>query len=205
MEANSWKDRLADLKERQRRKLHVADQVERGVVCWLEILAYLRERNLPHRVLQLAAVSADEVELWEQQLNSGALASFGLTSDLLVIGEELPARKAVERRYPSVHGLRYVPDLPAVPVPQHVDVHQGIKSAIAALELPLHQEVLFFHQRYWPVLGLPLQVLADHSEPLFELWHGDALVFPEGMGWLIAQTIEGDWYAGYGGHEQQPK
>ena len=109
--------------------------------------------------------------------------------------EEIPkVLDLLFQKYPSVNPLRYVPNLPLLGNATHEI--PLLNEAIESLKLP-DQEVYLYYLRYVPVLQLPLyDLLHFTNDDVFDPWHGDLVIFPKDLNWLIALTLESDWYAG---------
>ena len=119
--------------------------------------------------------------------------------------EELGLEEQMDKlydRYPSINHLRYVPSLPKFAdygAASSEKIRDGLQKAAASLGLS-NQRVFLSHLRYAPVIEVSLFDILEHDHKgLFNLWHGDAVIFPSDLSWLMAFTLEEEWYAGKAG------
>ncbi len=95
--------------------------------------------------------------------------------------------------YPNQHSLRYVPELPLVAISPDAN---PIKPSTANLAIS-DQFVYLYYMGYSPLFRVSLNDLCNcMHEEIFNPWLDDAVIFPDDFSWLIAYSLEDEWYAG---------
>jgi len=189
--------------EERRRQLqikHAADEfVTSSLEPYIEILEHLKKREVAFEVIRLMYLQHDWKPHLENLLNQAPYKSYGFHSAHVTCTELGVTMDQLYERYPSINPLRYVPALTKVeryrmaPTDQ---VQNGLAIAVTALALP-DQKVFLYYLKYTPLIEIDLAELSRHADDeLFNLWHGDAVIFPADLSWLIAFTLEEEWYAG---------
>lgn len=190
--------------EERRRQLQLKQQVAAFAASdlqpYLEIVDYLSKHDVPYRMVHVAHVQADWLPSMREIMRQAPYLDYGFPMDRLCTDDRIDLFGELFQRYPSTNSFRYVPDLP-----RFADygtgsseglTRDGLRKAITALALQ-DQQVYLYYLRYAPVIELSLFDLMAHDHPdLFNLGHGDALIFPANLDWVIAFTLEEEWYGG---------
>ncbi|HET8809753.1 MAG TPA: hypothetical protein VFM65_05750 [Flavobacteriaceae bacterium] len=184
----SRKEKLKQLKTALQHKLKAEAFVENSIQPFTEILVLLEQRKIAYALCDL--IIPDKTLLLPHL--SEALKE-PVFQPLLAHAGNTDAAKNLHNlfeRYPSTNALRYVPPVQKLKVPSI------LKDAIDFLELQ-NQPVSIYYLRYAPLLKVQLYDLVfDDEDKLFNFWHGDVVIFPENLNWLIAFSLEEEWYAG---------
>lgn len=173
-------------------KLSVHRFMEQHLLPWLEIYDYLRNNQIAHEVKYLASVSAEEIPAWKTRFGTGILEPYHFNEDQLIVSDTEPLHAAIAAKYPNIHPLRYVPDLPVC----FSDEEDAVK-VLQALEkkFSLSGQVLFFHQHLSPVLLVPFSALAENVNNLL-LQFENIFIIPENHEWLLFRSMEDEWRFG---------
>lgn len=196
-------EKRRELEERRRQLQQQRDAesyVNTYVHPYLEVLEYLTEQAVPYKLVQLMYLNQD----WHNHV-TGILQTTPYNKYSFPV---LPPTEMEDLQgeldqlfdcYPSTNPLRYVPSLAKWAdygaVSSDID-RRGLEEAAASLGLS-DQRVYLYYLRYSPILELSLtDVLKHDHEDLFNWQYGDAVIFPTDRSWLMAFTLEEEWYAG---------
>jgi hypothetical protein len=165
-------------------QLQATKFVESSIRPFVEILQILKENRVDFSIIKFVNVRPEWKIFLNEILSKNPFATFGLnkvpqSNDNALINDLL-------ERYPSTNPFRYVPDLPLMP-------YETLRSIIET-QHPKHEMVYLNYLAYPFILELPLVDLrhVDEAE-LFNFRHEDAVIFPKGMKWLIAYSLEEEW------------
>jgi len=194
-------DKRKELEER-RRQLQIRRAAEAFLASalqpYVDILDYLSKHDVDFEIIQLMYVKSDWKSHIQTMLQRVPYVDCGFHAGHL---EELGLEEQMDQlydRYPSINSLRYVPCLPkfadyGTAPPEKI--RDGLQKAAASLGLS-SQKVFLYYLRYTPVIEVSLfDILVHDHEDLFNFWHGDVMIFPSDLTWLMAFTLEEEWYA----------
>ena len=194
--------------EGRRRKLQLRLAAEAFVASalqpYVDVLDYLNQHDVDFEIIQLMYTTQEWKPYVQATLQSSIYSRYGF---LPAHGEERGLHEKLDKlydRYPSTNSLRYVPSLPKIAdyssMPPEYS-RDGLQQARASLGLPA-QRVFLNYLSYAPLIEVSLSDILEHDqEELFNFWHGDVLIFPADLSWLIAFTLEEEWYAGWFGEQ----
>lgn len=186
----SSKERSALLKKRLQQKLQAQTFFTEDVSACVELLTAFQEAGINYKIAGWVNVKQ---ELRSYLVPEFEKLGFALDDDNnLVVADILDQ---VFETYPSIHSFRYVPPVPEL---NSLEQRDALFEAMEYLNLQ-DQEVQVYWLRYAVVLKLNLlDLLKLPADSVFTGWHGDAVIFPENLRWLIAYSLEDLWYAGSG-------
>jgi len=180
------KNRLADLQSRLQQKLQAKAFFTEKVAPCAELFEAFRSAEVPFQVVACIGFQ----EEWQSHLETEQPA-FEIDWKRNEPLEQLLNQLFEE--YPSENSLRYVPPFEKITVGEQ---ENPLKKATELLQLP-NQEVLVYWLRYAVVVQLHLFDLQKLPEDtVFTFWHGDVVIFPQDLNWLIVYSLEEEWYAG---------
>ena len=166
---------------------------------YVEILDYLDRQGVALKIIQLMYVRSEWKIPIQTILQGAPYAAYGFRPDHLEGSGMEEKMDELYLRYPSTNPLRYVPSLPKLAdynVLSPGEIRNGLKKAAALLGLS-NQKVFLYYLRYAPLIEVSLFDILEHDhKDLFNFWHGDAVIFPADLSWLMAFTLEEEWYAG---------
>lgn len=178
--------------EQRRRQLQIRQEaqafVQSDVEPALELLEMLRNKGVNYKIVQMLHVKDDWKETVADTLSQPAYTTYGFEAGHLQEQGMGALLDALFGQYPSINSFRYVPDL-AISVPQ------GLQQVLHELRLT-DQKVYLYYLGYAFVMELSLYDLVQHANAdIFNPWNGDALIFSNDLSWLIAYSLEEEWYA----------
>lgn len=185
-------DKRAALEQR-RRQLQIRQEaqafMQSDVEPALEILSLLQRRGVIYKIVQMLHVKEDWKETVADALSQPPYTTYGFEAGHLKDQGIRALLESLFELYPSTNSLRYVPSLE-----KHVP--QGLQQLVNELGL-VHQKVYVYYLSYAFVLELQLHDLVKYANAdTFNFWHGDALIFSNDLSWLIAYSLEEEWYGG---------
>ncbi|MBD1433929.1 hypothetical protein H8B06_13910 [Sphingobacterium sp. DN00404] len=191
---------LAQKREQLQIKLKAETYIERYITPVQEIFDYLCQQGAAYQIAGLLNIPTEYHPYIKQALARTPYDVYGFQPDHLQKPRLKQLIDTVFDRFPSTNELRYVPDLPEYAnyngIPSEDGTRDAIQQVIQALGLQ-DQSVYVYYLNYGLVLQLSLAALSDHEhEDLFNTWHGDVMVFPESLDWLIAFSLEEEWFGG---------
>lgn len=178
--------------EQRRRQLQIRQEaqafVQSDVEPALELLEMLRNKGVNYKIVQMLHVKDDWKETVADTLNRSPYTTYGFEAAHLQEQRLSTLLDALFEQYPSTNNFRYVPDLGK-------SMWQGLQQVLNELGLA-DQKVYLYYLSYAFVLELSLSDLARHANvDVFNFWHGDTVIFSEDLSWLIAYSLEEEWYA----------
>src|SRR5690606_10830660 len=180
------KNRLAALQNRLQQKLQAKAFFTEKVAPCAELFEAFQSAEVPFQVVACIGFQ----EEWQPHLKT--------EQPLFEIDwkRNQPLEQLLNQlfeEYPSENSFRYVPPYEKTTVGKE---ENPLKKATELLQLP-NQEVLVYWLRYAVVVQLHLYDLPKLPEDtVFTFWHGDVVIFPQDLNWLIAYSLEEEWYAG---------
>jgi len=196
-------NRRQELEER-RRQLKLQQEATSFVTTYLhpylEIMEYLNRHGVAFQLVELLYLTEEQQGPVANILQTDPYVdySFPLSRPEQPSGLQDKLDQLFEQ-YPSVNAMRYVPFLPKFADCMAVypgNERNGLQAAARSLNLS-DQQVYLYYLRYSPIIELSLGDILKHDhQDLFNLQHGDAVIFPADLSWVIAFTLEEEWYAG---------
>ncbi len=155
----------------------------------LELLNHLQESGSAYKIVRLVNIPREwEPHLFEI-LSSPKYAAYRFESIPTSFENKLVME--VLDSYPTTNPFRYVPDLP-----RFENSNSSVKQIAETLMLE-DQEVYLYYFSYALIIQVSLfELLNINTELLFNWWDGDTIIFPSDKKWLIAYSLEEEWYAG---------
>ena len=96
-------------------------------------------------------------------------------------------------QYPSLNALRYVPPFEKMEIETS---ENPLRKIVEQLQLE-DTEVYVYFLRYAPLLQMKLyDIFRIDQDEMFNFWQGDVVIFPKDKTWLIAYSLEEEWYGG---------
>jgi hypothetical protein len=196
-------EKRRELEERRRQlqqRREAESYMETYVHPYLEVLGYLNQQAVPYKLGQLMYLNEDWYGHVTKMIQATPYNKYSFP--VLSPSEMKELQGALDQLfdcYPSTNPLRYVPSLRkfadySVGSPR--DDRKGLEETASALKLS-DQRVYLYYLRYSPILELSLMDILKHdNEDLFNWHHGDAVIFPTDRSWLMAFTLEEEWYGG---------
>lgn len=179
-------DKLEALLEKQRLKMGAKAFFRESMEPFLEITEVLEQAQIPYALCGLNLPDRAFLPYLTEIVEGSA----ALDIAHLKGREGIEELTGVFERFPSTHLLRYVPPLP------RLIQEDALKEAANRLSLQ-GQEVYMYYLRYAFVLRLQWNDLGSVDlDGLFNLWQGDVVIFPKRVDWLVAYSLEEEWYAG---------
>lgn len=183
------KKRLTYLKARLRTKLNALEYQEVRIAPYAEIFAYLNKLAIPFTIVDLLGYLPEWQPFLESELQKPIYLNLNQN---IGCSEGEKICDSIFTAYPSVHPLRYVPES-FIPIESNTNI--GLTETVEFLGLK-NQSVYLYHLQYAPILKLQLfDLLEAESDEIFNFWHGDAVISPIDYSWLIAFSLEEQWYA----------
>ncbi len=205
---NDKRTQLAEKREQLQIKLKAETYIERYIAPVQEIFDYLHQQEVVYQIAGLLSIPTGYHPYVEQIIMKHPYDAYGFRPDHLQKPRLKQLIETVFDQFPSTNELRYVPDLPEYAhyngILSEDGARDGIQHVIQALGLQ-DQSVYVHYLNYGLALHLSLAALSDHEhEDLFNTWHGDVMIFPINLEWLIVFTLEEEWLGGFcGGNAQQ--
>lgn len=169
-------------------KIEVASFVEKYIHPFVEILQVLKDRQMDFRIATFTNIPSEWNNLLDNTLSENPYALYELNKISRASGN--PVIHQLLDHYPGQNAFRYVPDLPLLPPGIGVESFYEI--------IPSQNDWVYLYYFAYPLLlelYLPDIKKAD-IEDLFNLWHGDAIIFPKNYEWLLAYSLEEEWRYG---------
>lgn len=196
-------DKRTALEQRRQQlqtKLQAETYIVQDLAPALEVLDYLRQHDIAYRIAGLVSIPEKYHSYIEQAFTQPQYSDYDFPISALDSPELKASLQTINDRFPSTNSFRYVPELPRYAdyraLPHESTQRNGLQKAVQALELP-DQPVFLHYLRYPLVIEVSLHNLAHHdNDDLFNFWHGDAFIFTSDIEWLIAFTLEDEWYGG---------
>lgn len=191
---------LEELRRQLQQRREAESYVETNVYPYLDVLEYLNQQAVPYKLVQLMYLS----EVWHNHVTGIIQAPpYNKYRFPVLTPTEMEDLQWILDHlfncYPSTNPLRYVPSLPKwadYRASSPDDDRKGLEKAASSLKLS-DQRVYLYYLRYSPIIELSLMDILKHDrEDLFNWRHGDAVIFPTDLSWLMAFTLEEEWYAG---------
>ena len=184
---------LHQKKEQLQLRLAVQEFADRDILPLLEILDKLHSSGVGFIPRQLLGVKSE----WQSELltvlAAPPFAGYGLAG--LPQSSDTAPITALLERYPTTHPTRYLPDIPMIGMAEE-ELSALLLSVLDSLRVR-EQHAYLYYFRYAILLEVNLPVFAKQvATDIFNLWHGDVLIFPEDYRWLIAYSDRDEWYAG---------
>lgn len=167
--------------------------LESFITPFIAILENFSEHKINHRVVLARCIPQEFKALLSVEFTTNKFEKYKL-SKIKISTEDAEIEHLLES-FPNTHPLRYVPDLPIVE--QENDRPTTIlKSIINSAGLP-KQQVYVCYMNFGFLLKVDLHDLSEKAtDDLFNIWLGDAVVFPKNQEWLIAYSLENEWRFG---------
>lgn len=184
---SSKRKALESRRESLQIKLQVREWVSQQFRPFCEILEELDDNAIDYNIHQLVNIPP----IWERLLKDEltALSSDVCRKSSFSFCENNPLISRLLEVFPSSNPFRYVPDLSRFEPGTLIEIREDLQIA--------DQTVFLFYFNYGAVLTLRLfDLLNAENDTLFNVEHGDAVIFPVDYSWLIAFSIEEEWYAG---------
>ena len=166
------------------------DFVESRIRPFVEILQNLQQNEVPFNIVEIFNILPEWKMPLAKILSQHPFATFGLDK-IAWVNESILIHQLLDR-YPSANPFRYVPALPLMAgdaslssILQNIDATPG-SVYLSYFTYPFVLQIELAHLRH-----------LDEAE-LFNAWHGDAVIFPNNMQWLIAYSLEEEWRFGKG-------
>lgn len=186
------KERLEQLRTHLNIKLKAKDFLEKELSPFTEIFNFLNQSKVTYTLVDLLGYQQEWAPYFQEELKKPPYDQ--LNDDI----SKLKTQDLLSRLfdlYPSVNELRYVPSVDKVIITASTP-GAGLKKAVDTLSLE-NQLVYVYYLRYAPLLKIQLHDLVQLGhEELFNFWFGDVVIFPQTHSWLIAFSLEEEWYAG---------
>lgn len=179
--------RLAHLKTRLQQKLQAQTFFEDKIAPFAELFSVFGKSGVGFQVAAWVGLK----EEWHPHLVAkmqelpygfkmeGNNKSVELLDDLFV-------------QYPSLNALRYVPPIEKMEIETS---ENPLRKIMEHLQLE-DTEVYVYFLRYAPLLQMKLyDIFRINQDEMFNFWLGDVVIFPKDKAWLIAYSLEEEWYA----------
>lgn len=155
----------------------------------LELLNKLYESRVLYKIVTLVNILPEWEPHLRETLSGPQYSAYRLEN--VPTSSENKLVKEVLNKYPTTNPIRYVPDLPQIKASI-----SPVKEITESLKLQ-DQEVYLYYFQYALIVQVSLFELSGiATESLFNWWHGDTIIFPTNTNWLIAYSLEEEWYAG---------
>ena len=191
---------LLQRREQLQNKLEAEEHINSYLEPALEVLDYCRQQAIGYRIVALLSVPQAYRPHVAQCIQEQPYKEYGFAADNLHAVDGNKLLEQLWEKFPSTNEFRYVPDLPCFAdyrgVAPAETQRDGLQRAVQELALP-EQNVYLCYLRYGLLLEVQLEQISRYdTEELFNTWHGDTLLFAEPADWLIAFTMEDEWYGG---------
>lgn len=182
------KERLAALKKNKKDKIDALKFANQSIQPCLEVLGEFKQKRIKINKIFMDAIQQEWLPTLQILFMQAPYSQFNLLS--VEQKSSFPILDDFFEKYPSVNPLRYVPNYPKL------NDRLRFKDIITQFELT-DTKVYFFYLRYAFVFQLSISELAKAEEDLlFNLYHGDVIIFPENLDWLLAFSLEEEWRFG---------
>lgn len=181
------------LKKRKELKyaLEAQDFISQRVEPFSEILRRINAADIRYEIYLMQIPLEWESHL-QKLMNENRLADFKY--GIVYLPEKIQLLDQMLLQFPSIHPLRYVPDLPRILGDQPIS--QMLKSIVDELRIA-KQQVFVCYLQYAVLLQIELDsFIKIANEDMINFWHGDMIIFPAAGDWLISWSMEEQWYAG---------
>ena len=183
-------DKRSELESRRillQQQQQAIDFVESRVRPFVEILQNLQHNKVPFSIVEIFNILPGWKLPLAKLLSQHPFASFGLDK-VCWVNENAWIHHLLDR-YPSHNPFRYVPGLPLMAEASLSSITENNDATTGSAYLA--------YFTYPFVLQIELARLRQADEAvLFTGWHGDAVIFPKNMEWLIAYSLEEEWRFG---------
>lgn len=184
---------LQEKKEQLRIQIVFDEFVNRSILPFLEVLEALQDLGIGFQVVMLRCVPKEFLGLLSEYFKVGPFLKYNL-SQIEISTDDRCIEQLLET-YPNTHPLRYVPDLPVVGLIG--DSPAVVFPEIMSINQIETHKVYLCHLKYAFLLEVNLQDLAQNADwTIFNIWEGDAVIFPKDFSWIIAYSLEEEWRFG---------
>jgi len=182
------KERLAELKKRKKDELDALAFARQAIEPSLEILEELKQKESLANTLFMIIPQQEWLPTLQTLFQQEPYAKFDLSSIKTKLN--VPLLEQLFEKYPSENSFRYVPDFP------QLNDELGFKEIVQRFNLA-NETVYLYYLRYAFVFQISVSSLMKaEAEILFNLFHGDVVIFPENQDWLLAYSLEEEWRFG---------
>lgn len=189
---------LQQKKEQLQRRIAFEAFLGESVIPFMEVLDTLQNLKISFKVVLLRCIPMEFKDLLLERFRTETFVKYNL-SDIEISTDDIWIEQLLDS-YPNMHPLRYVPDFPLVG--SRVDVPSMVLSEILDTHHLASQNVYLCYLKYAFLLEINLQALAQNvDEEVFNIWQGDAVIFPKDLSWLIAYSLEEEWRFGIKNHD----
>lgn len=184
---SSKRKALEERRQELRTRLLVKEWVLHQFDPFCEVLNELDRNSIVYDIHQLVNIPRSWEPLLREELATASHNAYRNSN--FSFCEHYPLINRLLEVFPGTNPFRYVPDLPKYEVDTVKELCRNFRFK--------DQIVYLFYFSYGVVLTLRLFDLFNaENDSLFNLAHGDTVIFPADYSWLIAFSIEEEWYAG---------
>lgn len=194
----SRRDELLLRRKQLQDRLGTGEFVKTTLEPYLEILVFFRQHNITYEIKSIVLGNPDWTVYLPEFFSHDPYLDYGFHVKQI---ENQAVRHLLDiwyDRFPSLNSFRYVPNLPRLDRFNKETV-QCFLSSIGS-DIELEQLVYLYHMQYNAVIELEFSSLVlQDTEELFQGFHGDVVIFPRSVDWILAFSLEEEWFAGIGG------
>lgn len=185
---------LQQKKEQLRLRIAFEAFIDTYILPFTALLDEFQNLKIGHRVVALRCIPGEFKDMLSERFNTEDYKKYNLTH--IEISTDDTWLGKLLQSYPNTHPLRYVPDLPVIG-----SIGDGPSVVLAGIlndYLPTKQDVVYLcYLKYAFLMEVDLQGLAQNADwQIFNIWEGDAVIFPKELDWLIAYSLEEEWRFG---------
>lgn len=184
--------RLADKKFEIQRRIKVEGEIDRHLMDWLAIYEILLNNKIPHQIVQLATINAEDLAIWQVILQQKSLGKYSFNTALFNVTPTKNLFTKFYHAFPSVYAMRFLPTL-VEPLFIGDTASENIAYFAKQLAVKNEDEIYLLYLYYFPVVSLKFADLIDHADLLFDYPLEDIVVVAKDFSWLMINTMEDEW------------
>lgn len=179
------KERSIALKKRKKDELEAIEFAGKSVKPFLEILDEFRVANVRMEQSFMIIPQTEWLPVLQNLFLQEPYNQYDLSS--MEKKNDFPLLNLLFEKYPSQNPFRYVPEF------HKLAEEFRFKDIVQHFQLK-DKSVYFCYLPYAFVVRLNIaEILEADEEALFNPYHGDVVIFPEDVQWLLAYSLEEEW------------
>ena len=186
------RNRAFELKRIIQNKLRIKHSIETELNPFLEIISFLNQYEIEYQLKNINVFDAEEILLLKEFLQEEKYAFLGI--DFFDRIDNLANKpETILDLYPSTNDFRYVPTINKIATDLE-NISLDFNRIVDDLNLYNEKAFIYFFN-YLPIIESNIKDLLtlDLSE-IFTFYHGDALIYPKDLDWLIVYGLEDEWF-----------
>jgi hypothetical protein len=190
-------DKLKSIQKKQllKAKLAVEEESRQLADWWLPAIQTLQAEQVEWSLQYLAFARGDKYSFWLEELQTQPWKAFSF-NDAAILDQDHPyIHNRIFIDYPSVHPLRYLPELAHNADPAYT-ASQAMQWASGFIYTE-EQPVYLFFARFPPVIILSLSSVIRLADSELLLPGEDVCITPMNFDWLIFRSLEDQWRFGH--------